>query len=311
VEELASNANDGQGIFIEAICCSANGTAALAEDGKVYTWGCGDHGQLGHNDTKDIWTPKPIQDLFGTDIAKIAGGDAHMFACTPRETYAWGWNGCGQLGIGHTEDQHRPHVVDTLRGNKVESIACGAAHSIAVVLLTRFDSLVVYSWGSNSSGQIGQGSKKKVVLPSPIAQMSKERILEVQCGSAHTLCRSENGEVWSAGLNKFGQLGHNNTVDLDEFKIVEPIKGKNCRGIAAGGQHSACLVARAWVEDNEAKECMACKSVFTFVNRKHHCRNCGGIFCNQCSSKRIAILKYGVTEPVRVCNACFAKLGGR
>ena len=50
-----------------------------------------------------------------------------------RETYAWGWNGCGQLGLGHTEDQKRPHVVEALRGNRVVSISCGAAHSGAIV----------------------------------------------------------------------------------------------------------------------------------------------------------------------------------
>ena len=36
-------------------------------------------------------------------------------------------------GMGHTEDQMRPQAVDALRGNKVESIACGAAHTAAVV----------------------------------------------------------------------------------------------------------------------------------------------------------------------------------
>jgi len=301
----------GNGVFIEAIGCGANFSAALAEDGKVYTWGCGDHGSLGHNDTKDQMRPKPVQDLFGTDITRIACGDSHMFACTERETYGWGWNGCGQLGISHTEDQHRPHVVENLRGNLVESIACGSAHSVAVVNLAKLNQVIVYSWGSNSTGQLGQGKQKKVLTPTPVAKLGKERIVEVQAGALHTIARAESGEAWSTGSNKYGQLGHNNTDDLDEFKLIEALKGKNARSIACGGQNSAVLVARAWVEDSEAKECMACKNAFTFVNRKHHCRNCGGIYCNSCSSKKMAILKYGVIEPVRVCSACYSKLGGR
>jgi len=163
----------GNGVFIEAIGCGANFSAALAEDGKVYTWGCGDHGSLGHNDTKDQMRPKPVQDLFGTDITRIACGDSHMFACTERETYGWGWNGCGQLGISHTEDQHRPHVVENLRGNLVESIACGSAHSVAVVNLAKLNQVIVYSWGSNSTGQLGQGKQKKSVNPNSSRQIGQ------------------------------------------------------------------------------------------------------------------------------------------
>jgi hypothetical protein len=35
---------------------------------------------------------------------------------------------------------------------------------------------------------------------------------------------------------------------------------------------------------------MACKATFTMIRRRHHCRNCGGLFCGACSSKRIALL---------------------
>ncbi len=50
-------AGDGAEIFIDSVACGATFTACLTEDGKVYTWGCGDHGVLGHNDTKDQVLP--------------------------------------------------------------------------------------------------------------------------------------------------------------------------------------------------------------------------------------------------------------
>jgi hypothetical protein len=37
-----------------------------------------------------------------------------------------------------------------------------------------------------------------------------------------------------------------------------------------------------WEVDQEIKQCRFCLSVFTFWNRRHHCRSCGGIFCNKC-----------------------------
>jgi len=175
----------------------------------------------------------------------------------------------------------------------------------------QFNSHLTYSWGSNGNGQLGQSKQKRVLQPTPIPKIGKQHIVEVVCGAMHSMLRTENGDVYSSGLNKYGQLGHGTTADVDEFKLIDGLKGKNARMMACGGENSAVLTARAWVEDNEAKDCMACKKVFSFVIRKHHCRNCGGIFCNDCSSKKMAILKYGVIEPVRVCGSCFVKLGGR
>lgn len=59
-----------------------------------------------------------------------------------------------------------------------------------------------------------------------------------------------------------------------------------------------------WV-DNE--ECMICYSPFSMLNRKHHCRACGGVFCQIHSSNNIPLVNLGIMEPVRVCDNCFAK----
>ncbi|XP_051155404.1 lateral signaling target protein 2 homolog [Leptopilina boulardi] len=63
--------------------------------------------------------------------------------------------------------------------------------------------------------------------------------------------------------------------------------------------------APAWVPDNDAPRCMACQSGFTVVRRRHHCRNCGKVFCGRCSSNNVPLPRYGHTKPVRVCNRCF------
>ena len=53
---------------------------------------------------------------------------------------------------------------------------------------------------------------------------------------------------------------------------------------------------------------MHCKKVqFTLVNRRHHCRKCGVVCCNACSSKRF-LLPAQSSKPLRVCMSCYDEL---
>ncbi|XP_072487239.1 lateral signaling target protein 2 homolog isoform X2 [Notamacropus eugenii] len=62
----------------------------------------------------------------------------------------------------------------------------------------------------------------------------------------------------------------------------------------------------AWVPDHACFHCTACQIPFSLIRRRHHCRNCGKIFCSRCSSKSAPLPWFGYMKPVRVCAHCYA-----
>lgn len=67
-------------------------------------------------------------------------------------------------------------------------------------------------------------------------------------------------------------------------------------------------VAPQWIPDKEADTCMRCRiAKFTLVNRRHHCRQCGYVICNECSKNKY-LLPSQSEELLRVCNTCYSNL---
>ncbi|TVU01246.1 hypothetical protein EJB05_53285 [Eragrostis curvula] len=66
-----------------------------------------------------------------------------------------------------------------------------------------------------------------------------------------------------------------------------------------------------WVPDEVAKKCQSCGVDFSAFNRRHHCRNCGEIFCDKCSQGRIALTAEDNAPLVRVCDRCMAEVTQR
>ncbi|OEU16795.1 hypothetical protein FRACYDRAFT_165136, partial [Fragilariopsis cylindrus CCMP1102] len=60
------------------------------------------------------------------------------------------------------------------------------------------------------------------------------------------------------------------------------------------------------VADKHRLECPHCDVLFTLSKRRHHCRLCGDVFCDACSSHRVELPLPGVEfeKPVRICDFC-------
>lgn len=63
-----------------------------------------------------------------------------------------------------------------------------------------------------------------------------------------------------------------------------------------------------WVPDEAVSQCSSCGVAFGPFVRRHHCRNCGDIFCDKCSQGRIALTTDENAQLVRVCDGCMAEV---
>eukprot|EP00111_Clytia_hemisphaerica_P006851 TCONS_00019802-protein len=63
-----------------------------------------------------------------------------------------------------------------------------------------------------------------------------------------------------------------------------------------------------WIKDEVADVCNNCSTKFTFSERKHHCRNCGHVFCGKCSRYESPVVHLKIFKAVRVCVSCYIEL---
>eukprot|EP01038_Epipyxis_sp_PR26KG_P012214 gene12214-16363_t len=141
------------------ICSSKYHSLALTETGKVYSWGHGKSGKLGHGDEFLQPEPKLISSLSKLIISKICVAENHSLALSKAgEVFSWGSDRYGQLGHGGSDGGKIvlvPTKIEFFNRVTVKGIASGESHSLCFT-----SSNELYSWGSNKSGQLGLRSSE-------------------------------------------------------------------------------------------------------------------------------------------------------
>ncbi|XP_043927005.1 RCC1 and BTB domain-containing protein 1 isoform X2 [Protopterus annectens] len=166
-------------------------------DGEIYAWGSNGYSQLGDGTTNPSAAPVMISiNLANKKVIDVACGSHHSMALTnDGQVYGWGYNGNGQLGLGNSTNHPTPCRVTGLQGACMIQIACGCAHTLALT-----DEGLVYTWGANTYGQLGNGNKNNQVCPVQI-MVDKERIVEIAaCHSTHiSAAKTQTGQVFMWG----------------------------------------------------------------------------------------------------------------
>ena len=68
------------GVVISAVCCGSGHSVACAQDGRVFSWGLGTQGQLGHGSNTNVFAPRAISALDTLRVAAVSCGMA-LFGC--------------------------------------------------------------------------------------------------------------------------------------------------------------------------------------------------------------------------------------
>lgn len=107
-------------------------SAAVTEDGELYTWGEGEHGRLGHGDSNGRHIPTLVKDL--TDVGNVACGSSHTVVVSKDGKLVWSFGSGenGRLGHGTMANVYRPKVIDGLQGLIIQKVCAGGVFSLAL-----------------------------------------------------------------------------------------------------------------------------------------------------------------------------------
>jgi alpha-tubulin suppressor-like RCC1 family protein len=209
-------------------------SSALSSNGRVFTWGSNSHGELGDGTTEGKLLPTEITSKFnlayGDKIIALTLGGNHASALSWNgRVFTWGDNNFGNIGDGTVSSDGYVFSSENKRGipteitnnfnlgayDKIVAISRGDGHSSAISFSGR-----VFTWGSNSHGELGDGTKgvkNYKSLPTEITPKFKlnadDKIVAISLGNGHSSAISCSGRVFTWGSNFFGQLGDRTVTD--------------------------------------------------------------------------------------------------
>jgi alpha-tubulin suppressor-like RCC1 family protein len=201
-------------------------TLLLREDGKLYSCGWNQYGQLGlenGNGASNVLYPKQVV-LHETVTEIAAGRGSSYFLTESKNVYVAGTNYDGQLCLGDREDRNTPTLMDPfqkddgLDGSKREVQAVTAGKSSLYLLLSDGQ---VFACGENTHGQLGLGDLNSTSVDVPTL-IPLQDVVSIFSGptSFSAFFVHGNGTVHSVGYNGGGELGVGDEINRDTPTVV-------------------------------------------------------------------------------------------
>mmetsp|Transcript_1884 Transcript_1884/g.2631 ORF Transcript_1884/g.2631 Transcript_1884/m.2631 type:complete len:617 (+) Transcript_1884:521-2371(+) len=195
----------GEDIALQHVACGKNHTVAIEAScqsttddenptpPRVFTWGCGDYGCLGHGKQADEYYPRLLGFLStghlwdsNNAVSSAAGAHCSMVLTERGHVYYWGKH----RSVG--EATMRPSLLEELANNGhivthvdggAQTVVCSTANAVTV------------SWGQGPHGELGYGpDQKSSSRPKFVSSLDKCRIMDMSCGYGHTLFVIQNDD---------------------------------------------------------------------------------------------------------------------
>lgn len=206
----APTATTGQISDFVSISSGYNNSIAIRANGTAWAWGHNSYGRLGVSDTTNRSSPTLVSGGF-TDWVKIDVTDSHSLGLRANGTiWSWGRNNSGGLGHGAIGSAYNRSSPQSVVGGFTDwaDVAAGSQFSVG---LRRNGT--IWSWGSNSAGQLGDGTTTSSASPVSVVGGFTDWT-QISSKGAHTLALRGNGALWAWGYNGSGQLGSGNTTTV-------------------------------------------------------------------------------------------------
>jgi alpha-tubulin suppressor-like RCC1 family protein len=216
---------------------------AIDKNGRLWSWGFNNVGQLGDNTLVDKCTPVSVAGAVKT-FCEISNGPNQAFALAiDKNGQAWGWgiNGNGQLGDGTTTSRRTPvSVAGTVR--TFCKVSVGGFHSLAIDKNGR-----LWAWGNNSNGQLGNNATGTSVCSPVCVCGAIKTFCHIAGGNSQSIAIDKNGQAWGWGFNSSGANGDGGARDNLTPVSVQGQKKTFCK-IASGNGVSLSIdnYGRLW-----------------------------------------------------------------
>src|SRR6185503_14724363 len=221
----------------------ARHSCALSAQGVAYCWGGSIWGALGNEENNSVTNAlEPTLVATNQRYTDIDAGNLHTCAVTTTgAAHCWGSDLDGRLGDGQTNTKTYPvvvagslHFVSISAGN---THTCGVTSSGAGVL-----SGPVYCWGSNSSGQLGDGTFDGHGTPTLVSGGLSFIAVSASAGE-HTCGITTDFLAYCWGLNVDGQLGDASITTRNVPTLVQNAATHLFRSISTGKYHTCAVRA--------------------------------------------------------------------
>jgi alpha-tubulin suppressor-like RCC1 family protein len=179
----------------------------------------------------------PGDSLYGSSSGSLAGG--YAVTAVSGAIVAWGLNTTGQIGNGTTTNSAVPVATHLPTGVLASAVAVGTSHSLAVTTTG-----VVYAWGDNTYGELGNGGTTSSTTPVQVNLPAGVVAVAAAAGDGDSLALTSTGQVYAWGIGSSDELGNGTSGTANPTPVLVSLPtGTVATAISAGFAHDLALTS--------------------------------------------------------------------